>query len=273
MKTSSYWVHKLETCDTKEKMRKLLLQAEKVNCFSVFSGSRPLIVLDIEVVFGSNADDDRVWYDSRGAVVYATNGAPNGKRVNGNTVCLLNQVAAELLVNKQIIYGRCKDVVANSAERMYNPEVVATSKLANVEIAAEDYNIGGKVVDGKHYFTYDEALEVQEKLEDTGWRLPTRSEWVLICEEFGQKDGQLNVETLYKNLNMSYTGYYDYEDGKLYNRTTYGFWWSATRSSATGANLLRTDTSGVSPQRSNYRGNGFAVRLVRDADWGKGANV
>lgn len=151
------------------------------------------------------------------------------------------------------------------AEIAYDPEVVAISKSTNVEIAAEDYNIGGREVDGVHYFTHDEALEVQERLKDTGWRLPTRSEWVLICEEFGQKDGQLDAQTLYKNLNMGLMGFYDFEFGKLYNRTTDGHWWSATRSSATAANYLRTGTTNVHPQRSGNRGNGFALRLVRDA--------
>lgn len=152
----------------------------------------------------------------------------------------------------------------------YNPEVIATSKLAKVEIAAEDYNIGGKEVDGKHYFTHDEALEVQEKLKDTGWRLPTRSEWVLICEEFGQKDGQLDLKTLHKNLNMDHAGFIDGDDGLLYYRTTGGYWWSATRSSTTSANILYTNTSNVFPQNSYYRGYGFAVRLVRDIAWQKG---
>lgn len=147
----------------------------------------------------------------------------------------------------------------------YDPKVVAISKSTNVEIAAEDYNIGGREVDGVHYFTHDEALEVQERLKDTGWRLPTRSEWVLICEEFGQKDGQLDAQTLYKNLNMGLMGFYDFEFGKLYNRTTDGHWWSATRSSAAYANALGAGTSLVYPQYINYRGNGFALRLVRDA--------
>ena len=149
---------------------------------------------------------------------------------------------------------------------VYNPEVIATSKLANVEIAASDYDIGGKEVDGIHYFTHDEALEVQESLKHTGWRLPTRSEWVLICEEFGQKDGQLDTKTLYKNLNMSPGGYWDIDKGKVHSRATSGYWWSATSSSARYADHLVTVTSLVSPQYSSNRGNGFALRLVKDVE-------
>jgi hypothetical protein len=64
-------------------------------------------------------------------------------------------------------------------------------------------------------------------------------------------------------LNFLRTGYYNYSDGKVYFRTTYGTWWSATRSSATGANYLTTHTTAVLPQDSGSRGNGFAVPLLR----------
>ncbi len=61
-------------------------------------------------------------------------------------------------------------------------------------------------------------------------------------------------------LNFLRTGEYYYSDGKMYNRTTHGSWWSATRSSATNANRLNTHTSSVSPQASYARGRGFALR-------------
>ncbi len=150
-------------------------------------------------------------------------------------------------------------------ENNYHPNIVAVSRLANVEIANDDYKFGGRIRDGKHYFTFDEALEVQEKLKDTGWRLPTRSEWTLICEEFGQKDdGELDDETLYKKLHMEPTGWLN-EDGYLNGRTTYGGWWSGTAGSATHGRYLATDTGGVGAQNNYFRGFGFALRLVRDA--------
>ncbi len=48
----------------------------------------------------------------------------------------------------------------------------------------------------------------------------------------------------------------------MYNRTAYGAWWSATRSAATDANSLNTNTSLVYPQYSTGRGYGFALRCV-----------
>ncbi len=63
-------------------------------------------------------------------------------------------------------------------------------------------------------------------------------------------------------LNFLRTGHYYYSDGKVYRRATHGYWWSATRSSATHANRLYTSTADVYPQYSVYRGYGFAVRCV-----------
>ncbi len=63
-------------------------------------------------------------------------------------------------------------------------------------------------------------------------------------------------------LNFLRTGDYYYSDGKMYSRTAAGYWWSATRSSATDANRLYTNTSYVGPQYSGNRGNGYALRCV-----------
>lgn len=155
----------------------------------------------------------------------------------------------------------------------YSPRIIAVSKLAKVEIAAEDYNVGGKEIDGVHYFTFDEALKVQEELKDTGWRLPTRSEWVLIAEEFGEKDGELDYETMYNNLNMTPVGYYNHNYSYVRNRTTGGSWWSGVAASATRAYYLDLYSDSIDAQNYNDRGHGFALRLVRDVDWGNGAKV
>ncbi len=63
-------------------------------------------------------------------------------------------------------------------------------------------------------------------------------------------------------LNFLRTGEYYYSDGKVYNRTAIGSWWSATRSSATNADRLVTGASNVTPQNNRNRGYGFAVRGV-----------
>ena len=139
--------------------------------------------------------------------------------------------------------------------------VIATSKLAGVEIAAEDYVEGGK----KH-FTWGEAIEAVKKLGN-GWRLPTRKEWSLICEEFGcNEDGQLSGGLLAKNLNLKANGWRD-NNGSLNNSGTYGFWWSSTAYGTTGRyNLYYNTSNGLNSGYGNNRNRGLSVRLVRDVE-------
>lgn len=136
--------------------------------------------------------------------------------------------------------------------------VIATSKLAGVEIADKDYTDGDK-----KYFTYDEALEVEKGLKD-GWRLPTRHEWALICEEFANdKNDRLSVKLLMEKLGLCLNGYRD-NDGNICGEDRDGNYWSRSSYSSTGnAYYLGFDT-GVYPSNYYYRYGGFSLRCVRD---------
>lgn len=148
----------------------------------------------------------------------------------------------------------------NTSVDSYNPEVVAVSKLAGVEIAATNYVEGSK-----QYFTYDEALGIEKKLESTDWRLPTRHEWGLIAEEFGQLDGRLNGTTLSDQLNLPKLGYTDAGNGMQIGRD--GYYWSSTAySSTTTAYNLYFSVSNVYPSAINDPDCGFSLRLVRDVE-------
>lgn len=138
--------------------------------------------------------------------------------------------------------------------------VIATSKLAGVEIAAEDYIEGDK-----RHFTWDEAIEAVKKLGN-GWRLPTRKEWSLICEEFGcDEDGQLSGGLLAKNLNLKANGWKDYGNGSLNNSGSYGYWWSSTAyNTAYCYSLVCSTSSGLYSGDSISRYSGNSVRCVRD---------
>ncbi len=144
----------------------------------------------------------------------------------------------------------------------FSPKVIATSRLAGVEIADRNYTEGDE-----DHFTFDEALEIEKKLKSTGWRLPTRSEWALICEEFGQENGMLNALILSKALNLDYGGYVNSSSLRLAG--SYGYYWSSTASTASYAYYLFFSTS-VYPSYSSSRYVGFSVRLVRDIDFGIG---
>lgn len=139
-------------------------------------------------------------------------------------------------------------------------EPIAVSKLSGLEIADKDYVEGDK-----KYFTYDEAMEVQEKLKLTGWRLPTRKEWVLICEEFAcGDDGDLHGQLLSERLRLGLNGWQYHEDQRVRSVGGYGYYWSSVASSATNARYLYFDAAYVYPSHSYYRAYGFSVRLVRD---------
>lgn len=141
--------------------------------------------------------------------------------------------------------------------------VIATSKLAKVQIADHDYTEGSK----KH-FTFEEALEVEKKLKHTGWRLPTRSEWVLICEEFGRKDGALDAAQLMSALKLSRNGLVNPYNKYLYYTGILGYYWSSTPypSNANSAYGLYFNASSVNPSANYYRYCGFSLRLVRDME-------
>lgn len=129
------------------------------------------------------------------------------------------------------------------------------SKLANIEVASEDYYEIDSNGTKKTEFTWDEAMEL--KLPD-GWRLPTRSEWVLLAEEFGQdKNGELNSQIFMDKLGLSLS-----ED-------VYGVWWSSSVYSGTYAYYLIMGASNMYPQSTHYKGYSFALRCVRDLEEGE----
>lgn len=152
------------------------------------------------------------------------------------------------------------------------PIPVVESKLANLQVALTDYyefsdETNATVVDGKKkYFTYNEAMEVQKNLEDRGWRLPTRSEWVLLCEEFGQDDdGLLSPKKLEENLRLIRGGSVHLDTGSLRYAGGDSYYWSATTyPSATNAYYLAFNSTNVYPSDHYNRFYGFSVRLVRD---------
>lgn len=154
-------------------------------------------------------------------------------------------------------YKFIKEMATGNVEDMEKNTI--RSKLANVIIAGCDYAEGNK-----KYFTWDEAMALKDKLPD-GWRLPTRSEWVLICEEFGQKDGGPDVDTLIKNIGVGRHGLV-ITDG-LRNAGSYGYYWSSSPySNGTSAYLLYFGSGNLYPFNYYNRYGGFSVRLVKDLE-------
>lgn len=135
-----------------------------------------------------------------------------------------------------------------------------TSELAKVLIAPENYTEGDK-----KYFTWKEACAIEKKLNN-GWRLPTRQEWTLICEEFGKKGGVYDVETLMKSLALEKNGVLYSEENVPSYAGRYGYYWSSTSISngVDAYSLFFSGTSYINPSYNPYRYSGLSVRLVKE---------
>lgn len=150
--------------------------------------------------------------------------------------------------------------------RQWHPRGIIKSKMLPIEIATNDYWVASDddsnptVVDGKkRYFTWDEAMAIKTD----GWRLPTRAEWMALCIEFGEKNGDIDPSVLSKTLKLKKNG--AVYSGSLWFAGSYGLYWSSTASSsASGAYYLYFRSGGVFPSNYYYRYAGQSVRSVRD---------
>lgn len=127
------------------------------------------------------------------------------------------------------------------------------SESTGLIIAPENVNIDGVTV-----FTWDEAMCLEAKGKTPkGWRLPTRHEWVLICEEFGMDEatGGLSTEKISKALNFPRD-----EDDQLCG----GFWSSTAYSDSAHAYYLYYSPSYVDPRGNSLKYFEFSVRLVKE---------
>jgi len=162
---------------------------------------------------------------------------------------IVDHVLTKLLVNE----GYIKPI------NEWSPAGVIESKLARVLIATNNYS-----ENGKDHFNFDEALEIKGKLNN-GWRLPTRREWALICEEFGcDETGRLNGELLKNNISLPYSGFVVSGQLSLVNRN--GYYWSSTAKEPNDAYNLSFSSSGVIPFCHDLRFIKNSVRLVKDIE-------
>lgn len=136
------------------------------------------------------------------------------------------------------------------AEVAYVANYRSDDKIRDIKIADQDYY--EILPDGtkKTEFTWDEAMEIEEKTNGK-WRLPTEQEWFIIAGTFGENEnGEITGEALKENLNLEADG-----DGR-------GYYWSSTPYAATYAHYLYFSSMLVNPQNGNNKTNGFTVRCV-----------
>ena len=139
----------------------------------------------------------------------------------------------------------------------------------------ENLAIGGYEKDGRHYYTWDEAMEAARSV---GKRLPTQYEWVALCDLGSTWDDELkgrwfggNHDTDHKgSLFLPAAGFgYSNDLGycaKLAGTSRTGYYWSSSMDDERGeyAGSLHLGSIGVSPLEINLITLGFSVRCVRD---------
>lgn len=124
---------------------------------------------------------------------------------------------------------------------------------------------------GQYYYTWDAAMRIAKSIP--GWHLPTAEEWNATAEACGAtvvdtkyKDNPYmrdydNTKKLYDSLNVLPVG--DCYDGSFCNVGSYACFWSATEYDSRGAYSRYFDTSVAMLQSTDYKDNGFSVRLIK----------
>jgi uncharacterized protein (TIGR02145 family) len=135
----------------------------------------------------------------------------------------------------------------------------------------ENLAIGGYEKDGRHYYTWDEAMEAARSV---GKRLPTQYEWVALCDLGSTWDDELkgrwfggNHDSDHKgSLFLPAAGLRYSNSGELASTSSYGYYWSSSPyyGGDNGAGTLGFYSGYVNPLSYNGRALGFSVRCVRD---------
>lgn len=153
-------------------------------------------------------------------------------------------------------------------------QTIVLAGMPGIEWALENLKgHGGTEVEGNWYYTWEQAMAAAEELGD-GWRLPTREEFVKLCdfgstwdnERKGRWFGGNHATDHDGSIFLPASGCRDIATGALSSVGSGGWCWSSSPASAggTGAGLLNFSFSGVSQFGSIVRAFGFMVRFVRD---------
>ena len=141
----------------------------------------------------------------------------------------------------------------------------------------ENLAIGGYEKDGRHYYTWDEAMEAARSV---GKRLPTQYEWVALCDLGSTWDDELKGRWFGGNHDSDHKGSLflpiaglssskglGYRT-KMIGTSTSGYYWSSSPGygSSNYAVNLYFRSGFVYPLNYFNRANGFSVRCVRDKE-------
>ena len=183
----------------------------------------------------------------------------------------------------EIIRNVWKDgFIAGAQWREDNP--VASGSVSDPESApielcgllwdTENLAIGGYEKDGHHYYTWQEAMNAARSV---GKRLPTREEWVALCDLGSTWDDERkgrwfggNHDSDHKgSLFLPAAGWRSfYNSGELALTGSYGYYWSSSPyyGGYGYAGNLYFYSGSVIPLNNYNRAYGFSVRCVRDKE-------
>jgi uncharacterized protein (TIGR02145 family) len=125
---------------------------------------------------------------------------------------------------------------------------------------------------GEHYYTWDAAKRVAEKIK--GWHLPTIAEWDFLAANAGGREVCGNKLKAASGWDDDGNGTDDfgfsalpagYYSGSFYNLGSYANFWTATENGSSLA-YYRYFFTGTSMSSLNNKYDQYSVRLVKDSE-------
>ena len=179
----------------------------------------------------------------------------------------------------ELVARRAIDIAKEESE-LQQDVVRGDAPSASIELCGllwdtENLAIGGYEKDGRHYYTWDEAMEAARSV---GKRLPTQYEWVALCDLGSTWDDELKGRWFGGNHDSDHKGSLFLPAAglssskglgyrtKMIGTSTSGYYWSSSPgygSSYYAVNLYFY-SGDVFPQDRGIRTFSFSVRCVRD---------
>ena len=179
----------------------------------------------------------------------------------------------------ELVARRAIDIAKEESE-LQQDVVRGDAPSASIELCGllwdtENLAIGGYEKDGRHYYTWDEAMEAARSV---GKRLPTRYEWEELCDLGSTWDDERKGRWFGGNHDSDHKGSLflpiaglssskglGYRT-KMIGTSTGGYYWSSSPYYGNNnyAGYLYFYSGNVYPLNGNYRAYGFSVRCVRD---------
>ena len=177
----------------------------------------------------------------------------------------------------ELVARRAIDIAKEESE-LQQDVVRGDAPSASIELCGllwdtENLAIGGYEKDGRHYYTWDEAMEAARSV---GKRLPTGDEWKALCDLGSTWDDELkgrwfggNHDSDHKGpLFLPAAGLKRGKLGELADTSSSGHYWTSLPGYGSYglADNLYFSSGTVFPQCSDNSTLGFSVRCVRDKE-------